>query len=353
MPEPGATLGPATGAAGAPTGRAGATADGRLRLPPLNALRAFHAVSRHRSLRAAAEELLVTPQAVGQQIRILEDALQITLFQRKGRRIEPTEAAILLAHHVDAGFAELAEGVRRVTRGPHRQRINLNSSPYFATNFLLERLAQFREVLPGADLRLTTMIEVHDFARDDIDLSIQWGYGNWGDYDCTLLVRDPKIICCTPEIGRQIGRPADLTRFTLLDTVMSRRLWADILAHLGVKARAHDVSIGFDDAASMRRAALQGIGIGLVSAHDAEADLADGTLVAPLGRDILDDMPPDQVPGFYLIAPRGHLRVQAVALFHRWLVRQDWLSDFVRDQGDRPPGRVGKQAGGDPRDRRS
>lgn len=311
-----------------------------MRLPPLNALRAFHAVSRHGSLRKAAEELLVSPQAVGQQIRTLEDALQITLFQRKGRMIEPTEAAILLAHHVNAGFAELAEGVRRVTRGPHRQRLNLNSSPYFATNYLLARLAQFREVLPGADLRLTTMIEPPDFARDDIDLSIQWGYGTWPDYDCTLLVADPKVICCTPEIARRVRTSADLTQFTLLDAVMSRRLWADILAHLGVEQGARDASIGFDDAASMRRATLQGIGIGLLSIHDAEADLATGALVAPLGRDILNDMPPAQVPGFYLIAPRGHLRVQAVALLHRWLVRQDWLTDPVRAPGQEGLGRM-------------
>ena len=88
----------------------------KLRLPPLNALRAFHAVARHKSLRQAADELFVTPQAVGQQIKLLEDALQVTLFERKGRSIEPTESAVLLAHYVEAGFNEFAEGVRRITR---------------------------------------------------------------------------------------------------------------------------------------------------------------------------------------------------------------------------------------------
>ena len=67
-------------------------ASGKLRLPPLNALRAFHAVARHKSLRQAADELYVTPQAVGQQIKLLEDSLQVTLFERKGRSIEPTAA---------------------------------------------------------------------------------------------------------------------------------------------------------------------------------------------------------------------------------------------------------------------
>jgi LysR family glycine cleavage system transcriptional activator len=301
---------------------------GKPRLPPLNALRVFHAVARHKSFRQAADELLVTPQAVGQQIKLLEDTLQVTLFERKGRSIELTESAILLSHYVKAGFDEFAEGVRRVTKSTYRDRINLNASPYFATHYLLPRLSLFREILPGADLRLTTMVDLPDFGRDDIDMTVQWGYGGLTDYDTTLLVPDPKIICCTPAIGEQIRSAKDLTRFTLLDTVKSKRLWPDILRHLGVELADGDRSIGFDDAATMRRATLQGIGIGLVSVIDAEEDLRSGALVAPLGRDALVDMKEEEIPGFYLVVPRGHLRVKAVAALHRWLTQQDWGSDL-------------------------
>jgi LysR family glycine cleavage system transcriptional activator len=114
---------------------------GKVRLPPLNTLRVFHAVARHKSFRHAADELLVTPQAVGQQIKLLEDALQVTLFERKGRTIEFTEPATVLSHFVRAGFDEFAEGVRRVTKSTYRDRINLNASPYFATRYLLPRLS--------------------------------------------------------------------------------------------------------------------------------------------------------------------------------------------------------------------
>jgi len=302
---------------------------GKLRLPPLNALRVFHAVVQHRSLRQAADELLVTPQAVGQQIKLLEDTLQVTLFERKGRTIEPTESAILLSHYVRAGFDEFAEGVRRVTKSAYRDRINLNASPYFATHFLLPRLALFREILPGADLRLTTMVDLPDFGRDDIDMTVQWGYGKWSDYEVSLLVSDPKIICCTPSIGEKIRSAQDLTRFTLLDTVKSTRLWPDILRHLAVEKTESDRSVGFDDAATMRRATLQGIGIGLISVIDAEEDLRSGALVAPIGRDALETMKRDEIPGFYLVVPKGHLRVKAVATLHRWLAQQDWGSDLA------------------------
>lgn len=310
---------------------------GKLRLPPLNALRVFHAVARHKSFRQAADELLVTPQAVGQQIKLLEDTLQVPLFERRGRAVEPTEAAILLSHYVKAGFDEFAEGVRRVTKSAHRDRINLNASPYFATRYLLPRLSLFREILPGADLRLTTMIDLPEFGRDDIDMAVQWGYGDWPGHETALLVPDPKVICCTPAIGARIGAARDLTRFTLLDTVKSKRLWPDILRHLGVEQADGDRSIGFDDAATMRRATYQGIGVGLVSLIDAEEDLRSGALVAPLGRDVLADMKPEEIPGFYLVVPRAHLRVKAVAAFHRWLVRQDWRGDLETSPPPKAP----------------
>ncbi|MDH6232228.1 LysR family glycine cleavage system transcriptional activator [Mesorhizobium soli] len=300
----------------------------KLRLPSLNALRVFHSVALHKSFRQAADELLVTPQAVGQQIKLLEDTLQVTLFERKGRSIELTESSILLSHYVKAGFDEFAEGVRRVTKATYRDRINLNASPYFATHYLLPRLSLFREVLPSADLRLTTMIDMPDFGRDDIDITVQWGYGGWPDYDTTLLVPDPKMICCTPAIGQQVTSAQDLTRFTLLDTVKSKRLWPDILRHLMVEQTHRDRSIGFDDAATMRCATLQGIGIGLVSVIDAEEDLKSGALVAPLGRNVLADMNPDEIPGFYLVMPRGHARIKGVAALHRWMAQQDWRSEM-------------------------
>lgn len=187
------------------------------RLPPLNALRVFQTVVRHRSFRSAADELLVSPQAVSQQIKLLEDILAVELFDRRGRAIEPTEHAILLAHFVQSAFDELTEGVQRVTKGVHRKRVNLNVSPYFATRYLLGRLAAFRERMPDADIRLTTMVELPDFIRDDVDVAIQWGYGDWAPYETTLLLRDQKIVCCTPALAREIHSPQDLLDLPLLD----------------------------------------------------------------------------------------------------------------------------------------
>ncbi len=313
-----------------------AMTDRPLRLPSLNALRVFQAVMQHRSFREAADELLVSPQAVSLQIKGLEDALGVVLFERKGRGIAPSEQAILLAHFVTAGFDEIAEGVRRVARSSPRNRINVNASPYFATRHLLDRLARFRDILPDADLRLTTMVDLPDFARDDVDVAIQWGFGEWGQNDSCLLLRDLKVICCAPAIAARLHQPIDLLAETLLHPILHERLWSDVLSHLGTTLPDRTRAIRFQDAATMRRATLAGLGVGLLSSIDAGEDLASGRLVAPFGRDVMSDMPPEQVPGFYLVVPKSHRRVKQIATFCDWVEAEDWNTPHADIEGAIP-----------------
>ena len=296
----------------------------RFRLPSLNALKAFHSAARHGSISRAAKELSVTPQAVSQQVKLLEDTLQITLFERHGRSIESTEAAVLLAGYVEAGFEELSKGVRRVSNPKYRDRMTLNISPYFATRYLLPRLSGFHELQPQSDLRMTTMVETPDFKRDGIDVAVQWGYGDWGDLEATLLCKDPKVICCTQEIAARVDSRQDLASQRLLHPALKNSLWSDILDFLDVQAPEDASELAFQDAATMRCATLSGMGVGLISRVDAEHDTLAGDLVAPLGIDALSDMPEEKVPGFYLVLPRAHRRVSRIARFCDWVTGQIW-----------------------------
>lgn len=298
--------------------------DPAARLPPLNALRVFHTVVRHKSFRAAADDLRVTPQAVSQQIKLLEDALGAELFTRKGRAIEPNEQAILLAHYVQAAFDELSEGVRRVSGTRSRNRINVNASPYFATRYLLDRVARFRAEVPEADLRLTTMVDLPDFVADDVDVAIQWGYGSWKGYETHLLLRDYKVICCTPDLARRIAGPQDLAMLPLLHPVLAPDLWPSVLRHLKVSAGDKPQDMRFQDAATMRRGTLAGLGVGLISVIDAAEDLKLGKIVAPFGNLVMQGMDKAEVPGFYLILPKAHRRVKPIAAFCRWIEAEDW-----------------------------
>ncbi len=294
------------------------------RLPPLNSLRVFAEVMKHGSYRAAAEALLVSPQAVSQQIKLLEDMLQVELFQRKGRMIAPTESAILLSHFVRAGFDEFMNGVRRVSNATYRKRVTINVSPYFAARYLMERLEAFREREPSVDLRLTTMVKLPEFETDDVDVSIQWGFGQWKNLEVTRLVQDPKIICCAPELSQRVKSAADLVEQTLLHPALGRSHWRRVLAHLGVSDGEAKGGIEFQDAATLRRATISRLGIGLISHIDAMDDLKLGRLVAPLGLNALSDMPEADIPSFYLVLPKAHKRIKAVAAFCKWVTSENW-----------------------------
>jgi LysR family glycine cleavage system transcriptional activator len=297
-----------------------------LRLPPLKALQVFATVMTQGSFRAAADTLRVSPQAVSQQVKLLEDRLGVTLFSRKARLVEPTEAAVVLSHYVSAGLAEFEEGVRRLRKADGRLRININVSPYFATRFLVQRLETFRAQHPGVDLRMTTVIGLPDFARDEVDVSIQWGFSGWEGYECHLLIPDPKIICCAPDYAPPVRTAQDLAQAKLLHTVRAPALWTKVLRHLQVDRSEGEGMIEVHDAATMRRATRSGLGVGLISELDAREDIAAGRLVAPLGFDAVRDLPAGDVPGFYLVFPRSHKRVRMVAEFCAWVRSEDWSS---------------------------
>ena len=93
---------------------------------------------------------------------------------------------------------------------------------------------------------------------------------------------------------------------------------------MNVAAAEYPGDLRFEDAATMRRATLAGLGVGLLSEIDAAEDLKSGKLVAPFGLGIMQAMPGDQIPGFYLVLPKAHRRIKTIAAFCRWVEGEDW-----------------------------
>ncbi len=291
-------------------------------LPPLNSLRAFEAVARLGSIKAAAEDLAVTPQAVSQQIKVLEDWLEKAVVEAAGQGIRLTKEGEKLEPFVASGFAEFNAGVRALTNDGAASQIAINATPYFAARFLIPTLPDFRERNPDLEISLTTRLELPNFQADDVDLAIQWGYGDWNKLDANLLFHDHKVICCAPSLleGKEVKTEADLLKLPLLTTTVSERLWRDVLAFLGLKEDEAKKSDAFDDAATMRQATQAGMGIGLISQEDAVEDIERGVLVAPLGIDALSTIPLDKVPAFYLLRSLSRKPSPEAITFVEWLV---------------------------------
>src|SRR5947207_8201416 len=189
------------------------------RLPPLNGLKAFEAAARHESFTRAAEELCVTQGAVSHQVKALEAELGVRLFQRERQRLVITDAGRAYLDVVRDAFDRLAAGTERLLQRQNSGVLTVSTSPDFAAKWLVHRLGRVAEAYPDIDLRVSATLHHVDFAREDVDLAVRHGDGNWPGLDVTRLCAEQLFPVCSPKLvsGRnRITRASDLLKFPLL-----------------------------------------------------------------------------------------------------------------------------------------
>src|ERR1700761_2100613 len=118
------------------------------RLPPLNALRAFEAAARHLSFLKAAEELHVTPGAVSQQVKLLEDRLSLGLFRRQPRGVLLTDAGQRYGKRIGELLDQIALATRDLSRQGDGSVLTVTAMPSFAARWLIPRLGAFGRLHP-------------------------------------------------------------------------------------------------------------------------------------------------------------------------------------------------------------
>ncbi|MBW6398864.1 transcriptional regulator GcvA [Roseomonas sp. HJA6] len=298
------------------------------RLPPLASLRAFEAAARHLSFAKAAEDLLVTPGAVSQQVKQLEDWLGVALFRRLPRGVLLTDAGQLYGSELREVFARLAAASDRVRRHAASPVLTASMSPSLAARWLIPRLGGFRARHPDIDVRIEVNPLPTDFTRENVDVAIRHGPGpSWPGLHADLLFPHIVFPVCSPQLlgsGPKLRDPHDLAHFTLLheDT------WADSLGRLhdipwsawlaAVGAGEVDASRGlhFAQTHMSLQAAMAGQGVALANHVLAGEDLRAGRLVRPL---------PQQVPAdssYWFICPEATVTHPRVAAFRAWVLEE-------------------------------
>ncbi|MFB0610996.1 LysR family transcriptional regulator [Aurantiacibacter poecillastricola] len=165
---------------------------------PLNALRVFDAAARHLSFTRAADELAVTPAAVGQQIRALEDALGVVLFRRTSRGLELTGEAEAGLDSLREGFLRFEESVQAMQAGQSSSNYAIACPREFFAQWLAPRLADFRRENPDVTVQLTAD-ENADFTEANLDLAIRLVEGP-GELEGVQLVDGCKVCVSTPDM---------------------------------------------------------------------------------------------------------------------------------------------------------
>lgn len=170
-------------------------------LPPLNAVRAFEAASRHLNLSRAAEELGVTQGAISKQVIALEDHIGIQLFVRESAGLSLTMEGGNLAEAIKPAFGMLGEAFSRYSRRPPRSNmVRISTLSSFASQFLVPRLRAFRELYPDIEIEFVTSHRLVDFSKEDIDIGVRYGAGEWEGALATRLLDNMLIPVCTPAL---------------------------------------------------------------------------------------------------------------------------------------------------------
>lgn len=263
-----------------------------MRTPSLIALRAFEVAARCRNFTEAAQELSVTPGAVSRQIRLLEEELGVSLFDRTRNTVALNDNGRRLAATVSQAFELLVRGADEL-RGEPEGPVHISCAPSIASHWLMKRLNQFSAVNPDITLSLEATEELVDLERGEASLAIRFVTAGTRLPSSELLFREDFFPVCSPAYLEQhpLRQPEDLVGARLIHATwksaarLSIPSWGDWFDS--------NVGPGVDASAGMRfglighaiQGAVAGQGFALGSTALAGDDVAQGRLVLPFGPD--------------------------------------------------------------------
>ena len=293
-----------------------------MRLPSLNALRAFEAAARHQSILRAAEELCVSQGAVSRHVKLLEEDLGVQLFRRLPRGIELTEQGRRFLPVLTDAFEAIVIGARQISSS--KQELRIICPPTLSIRWLVPRLGRFKERYPDIQVRLTTaMYEWEDFLNGDYDLGFDCGDPHTRPSGLEAVTVLPEIMMpvCAPALlqgSDGLREPADLAKVTLLHSTPDHRDWTRWLQAFGVKgvdSRSGEVFPSLDMA--VKAAALgQGVTIGDLILTAAEIER--GEVVMPFAEMRLET----DFEGYCLYGPAGCWTHPKIAAFKTWILEE-------------------------------
>ena len=282
---------------------------------PLSALRIFEAAARLGSFTRAAGELGVSQAAVSWQVKALEQRLGQTLFRRLPREVALTaegerlsRASTEAMNLLRAALADLTETGQGV--------LVISTLQSLASQWLAPRLGAFQLTHPGIAVRLETAARVVDLSRENIDVALRLGRGEWPGLAADYLFSAAQVPLCTPEVRTRTGieRPEDLLQ---APRIGAEEDWVGWFAAMGVsEGSSPGASRLIADLQTVEvAAALAGHGIALGVPALFAAEIASGRLVP------LFEPPPGQ-PGYWLAYPKDRRRSPKIVAFREWLLAQ-------------------------------
>jgi LysR family glycine cleavage system transcriptional activator len=285
------------------------------RLPPLAAVRVFEAAARHQNFTTAASELGMTQAAVSYQIKLLEERLGVSLFRRERGRVALSETGRRIGPLIAKAFDDL-DNAFGLARSSSEGVLTVSCSTTFGPNWLASRIGAFQLKAPDIAVRLHTSNELVDFARDDVDIAIRGGRGDWPGLCSHFLMRMPLLALASPaflEKATPVRTPDDIMRLQRISPDDSWwRVWREQVG--GDVSESGATGIKMDTQIAEGQAAIAGAGIAVLNPVLWKSELEEGRLVRVI--DALAFDPSD----FWLVYPEHHRHSRKIRLFRDWML---------------------------------
>jgi len=293
-----------------------------MRLPPLKALRAFVAVAKTLNITQAAEQLFVTQSAVSQQLKLLQDYLQVELITREGNKLQLTEIGKQYAERLDAAFADIHDITKKVVHDcQYENIITLNCTTTFASRWLVPRLSQFQMQHPGLELRISTPGKLIDFDKEEIDAALYIGDTEFPGLHVTELWQDQLLPVCHPDLIKN-GNENLFTEnaIHIVDAPFREQDWLRwfAIADKDVDLKAYK-NIHFPTLDLSLAAAKQGNGIAMGHQAYIQDDLANGKLVYPFDPNLAIPV------NYYLVIAQAQQDCNKQIILREWLQEQQFV----------------------------
>lgn len=285
---------------------------------PLSAIRVFEAAARLGSFTRAASELGMTQAAVSWQVKALEQRLGQRLFVRRPREVGLTPAGERLARAASDAMAALRSALSDISETGEGM-LGITTLQTFATQWLAGRLGRFQLAHPKIAVRLDTENRVVDLMREDFDVAIRGGRGDWPGMESLLLFPAVQTVLCTPAAAARLGDPPRPEALFDVHRIGSDAEWRQWFAAAGVMPEGET-----GPAAPRLMGDTQTLEVAAAIADDGAAmgspvmfgrDLAEGRLVQPFDVYFGDS-------SYWLVYPRDRRRAGKIAAFREWLFQE-------------------------------
>ena len=287
----------------------------RTRLPSTTTLAAFESAARHLNFGRAAAELHLTPGAISQQVRHLEEQLGVALFARVRQRVLLTSAGERYLREVRRLLRDLGEVTHQAMASGDKEILNLAVVPTFAAKWLVPRLPGFFAAHARINLNLVSRNAPFNFDAEPFDAAIHYGEASWPGAVCTHLLDDNMWPVCSAHYQRahDLYAPSDLERATLLQQFTRPSAWQEWFAQAHIEPANAFQGPRFDSFNMILAALLVPLGVGVLPDFLVAEGIARGDLV----RFSSQKLPSSR--GYYLVCPEAKQDAPAVAVFRQWL----------------------------------